>query len=248
MGFDVGFDPIAFCAALFAVVFAYRESRRNNEVILKLRDCSAYHTESVDEEAHYEFRMLIQNCGRPLHDLSLNLTFTGKRGAGRSHFLIPMRTGQPKFSGEFAKGMFAEFVLRTDRMDGNDFNFLGMLEDPRRQAATICVFSQRYFAKAFPIGGLRDRMKYKWGNWAGKVNGALRRVVGTNPEGHPIIKTPHILPIPVVLLTPVRNFLSFCRDEARKRSDWQAPKTKPVKKMAPKKKSKAKQPKKKKKA
>ena len=218
IAFDISFDPIAFCTALFAVWFVYRESRRNNQVILKLGDCSASHIRSVDEKPHYELQMLIENRGRPLHDLSLSLTFSGKGGCGSFGCSIPMRSGEPRFSGEFSRGMVAEFVLRTDRLDQPQLSILSVLEDATKQNAAIAVYSQEYLVKVFCIGGVRDRLKSRWRNFAGTINFALRRQVGTAPEGHAIIKTRRLLPVPVVLLPHVRYFLASCKKLLSKRT------------------------------
>jgi hypothetical protein len=208
--FSVSFDPIAFCTAVFAVWFAFRESRRGNSVILKIRDCRASYVQDAHDSRHYEFRILIENRGRSLHDVSLGLSFTGKDGSGRLNFPIPMHCGDERFAGEFSKGMIAEFLLHTDRLDTGDLHLLSVLEDVTKQDASIAIFSQRYLAKRFHLCGVVERLKCKWAALAYRVNSWFERKVGVGHKGVPIVKTPSILPKPVLIRPGVEFFLRSC--------------------------------------
>jgi hypothetical protein len=76
MEFSVGFDPIAFMAALFAIWFAYHESRRNNSVLVKIIECNHGKLLRRDENHGRRFKhftIILRNQGISLHDPRLVL-------------------------------------------------------------------------------------------------------------------------------------------------------------------------------
>lgn len=136
---------------------------------------------------------MIRNQGIPLHEVKASLNFTGPDGHGR--FNLPLKRRKPDGERhEFAKGMLAEFGLRSDNLDELESGFLSDLPDPKAQDAEICVFSQDYLAHRFRIGAGFDDWKSRWNQLAYRINWMFdRRVKGA--DGAVLLHTREVLPI-----------------------------------------------------
>ena len=201
---DVGFDPIAFLTSIFAVWFAYTESKKNNNVIVKIYECTSMDSGDarVDRGIYTEFRVLVRNQGLSLHDPSMRLAFTDKNGCITFSFPLKRRDEKTGDHSEFSKGMIAEFSLRSYEIDRKDIGFLSQIKDLTRQNVRLVLFSQGYLAAQFRIGGRRDRLALRWNRFAFSFNRRFDRRVGDHG-----VKWTTILPEVRELSVPVRFFV-----------------------------------------
>jgi len=54
--------------------------------------------------------------------------------------------------------MVAQYILKSYRLNDFEKSMLLGLHDPRKQHATLTVYSQTYRAQEFAVGGLRDKV------------------------------------------------------------------------------------------
>lgn len=210
-------DIIAVIAAIVAIVYAGRESRRNNRVMLKFRKCSASSCHSVTEnngESFAEFKLIVQNCGIALHQIEASVSFTPLASFGSFSFPIN-KSNRSSGIDEFAKGMIVEFGLKSYQFDDGTLAHMSHLQNPTIQNAVLCFYSQGYLAASFRIGGYADRIKSKWNGLAYRFNDLFTRSIGTNSEGQNVIRQYQILPLFTVLSFHITNFIQWSnRDEA----------------------------------
>jgi len=210
------FDPIAFCAALFAIWFAWHESRKSNNVLLATEKCESSLKQSILENEKrwfWKFKLLLRNSGRPMHNVKVTLSFNGPGGSGTFSVPIGRTEREPCTNGEFSKGMIAEFEFKSYTMSAGERAMLCMLEDAVRQCACVNVYSQGYLAKSFRVGSLMDRMKERWNAFASWSNQALKRQVGTSPEGMPVVRHYRIMPEFASFRRSVMDFVNGCRED-----------------------------------
>jgi len=177
---NIDFDPASFVLALFAIWLAIHESRKSNKVILTIRECRHSRQTSINENAaqgFFQFTVLLVNHGISLHDLEVLLVFTGESGVDR--WTIPMRNVNASRGthNEFAKGMIADFRLKSYQMSQGDIDCLQTVKDPTRQNAWLHI-----------RGGYRDRLRSMWNTVAFKINGQF---VTTQPG---IRRSPEVAP------------------------------------------------------
>lgn len=201
---DVGFDPIAFLTSIFAVWFAYSESRKNNKVLVKIIDCKTLYSADLHDRSGIttQFKVLVRNQGLSLHDPAMSLRFYDKGGFGTFNIPLKRRDERTGEHSEFSKGMIAEFGLRADEFDRAAISFLTNLEDVAGQDVHLVLFSQGYLAKQIRVGGPRDRLALRWNRFAYKFNRRFDRQIGERG-----IKVASILPEVRELSTPVRSFV-----------------------------------------
>jgi hypothetical protein len=201
-----GFDPIAFLTSLFAVWFAWHESRKNNTVLLKIVDVQCTGRQAINEnhcQPFMEFRVLIRNQGIALYDPQLALGYTEQSGFGSMTVPLKRRTKRTGEISQFARGMIAEFGFKTYEMDEHDFHMLNALKDVADQKARLTLFSQGFVAKVFHAGRWRDRLAQRWNSLAFRLNSKFDRKVG---EQH--LKRGHFLPADVPNIAgPLRQFI-----------------------------------------
>ncbi len=184
-GIPLNFDPLALTVALVAIYFVIKESRSNNNVIIKILECSSELRQNVlENKSFFNLKIVIQNTGLSLHDITLSLSYHGPQHSGRIYVSIPAKN-KSSYSGEFAKGMIAEFEFKSYEL--KDFAPLTKtLNDIRLQDTTLNLYSQNYLAKSFRIGGLRDKIIIRWNRIAQKLR--YQKKVGLSPEGCPVVK------------------------------------------------------------
>jgi len=207
----LNFDPIALGAALFAIFFAMWESRKNNNVIVKIKDCSGGMKQDISEnnsQQFFYFKIIVQNKGLPLHNISLSLSFSGLDHSGRFNYPIPMRKDLIS-DGVFAKGMIAEFELHSYKLRKDDI-LLTSLQDISFQKTTLCLYSQNYLATTFKIGGFIDKLQNYWNNIAHKLS--FQRKISTSCDGHPVIKEYKLLPSFCTLEKHLRLFIEGSKE------------------------------------
>jgi hypothetical protein len=211
---NVGFDPAALLTALIAILFTYRESRRNNSVVLRIERCqyeSTYSPKRSNGEADRRLSLLIRNLGISLHDPSVTLNFRERRGYSRCNIVFSRANEPSEGRDEMSKGMIAEFALKTADRLGIQSGLLFELEDPTAQNVWISVYSQGYLAKRFRVGGLRDRLVSRWNSLAFRVNQLFIRRVRANERGEEAIKTPMVLPTFIALEPAMMLFVNSLR-------------------------------------
>lgn len=223
-----GVDPFAFTVALVAIWVAWAESRRNNRVILKARECrgSSLQTARSGSRLYHQFEILIQNRGISLYNVAVSLSFRPKNGAGWLN--LPLRCGSDEpqedtsTSGqpEFARGMVARFFLNTNDPQSEALTFLQMLEDPRTQDACLNVFAQGYLAYSFRIGGSWDRVRTRWNRLAYWFNNLFQHSHGPSAWPHrqatEIVHIPEILPQCVTLEHALTYFVESTRRKGQR--------------------------------
>lgn len=207
-------DLCALFVSVLAFTYAAIEIRRNNSVVLKIRECRCTYSHCAENggQPFSEFQIVIQNCGISLHHPQVAFSFRDGDGFGNSTFPLEHRPMFGDGSTEFAKGMIAEFSVKSYELDENRRQFLMMLSDCRRQDAAICVYSQGYFAKEFGAGGFTDRMKHAWNEFAYKINSWFERTIEL-PGGRKGLKTFIFLPRFTVIGFPVSRFIENIRRE-----------------------------------
>jgi hypothetical protein len=174
--------------ALLALIIAIREIRRNNNIIVKIMDCSCGYKQSVREnnaQEFYYFKIIIQNKGVNLYSPKMSLLFRHEKGGT---FTLPLKQeNQKKYSVEtFAKGMITIFNLKSYEMNKHSMDSLIDLKNARKQDARLCLYSQNYFASSFRIDNWLDIVKQKWNKVAFKLSVNLKK--GENYEGMDIVK------------------------------------------------------------
>ena len=167
-------DLVASILAIIALVFAIRVERRNTMPGAKLICCDG-HTSgmSVAEnrgQPFHEFRVRIRNVGIALHNTTAHLVFNDAGDV--SVFSSQMRrlTEIPGDHEEFAKGMIAEFAIKSYDLDPSWVARLLELTDPHKQRARIVLKSQGFDAVVLPIGGRIEKLRGTWNRWAFKIN------------------------------------------------------------------------------
>jgi hypothetical protein len=207
---DINWNIITLIIALLALWVAYADYRRNNFTIIRLRDCTCSYTQSIDENAcqtFCHFRIIIQNLGIPLHDVHMSLSFSGKDGSGRLN--LPLKASeQITVPGQFAKGMIAAFSLKSHQLDKGGVAFLTALEDAKKQAASLCLYSDGFLVWECRLDSFWIPVQRFWNRLAGKVNYLIKTRKGTNAEGVPIVKYYTLLP---KFIVPSQRVLELAR-------------------------------------
>jgi hypothetical protein len=204
---NMGFDPIAFATALIAILYTAREAKRNNAVLLNIRECSNTGRSSRDENNNQLFdhlSILVRNIGISIHSPEMTLVFQGRDGFGRMEVRLERRRGKSDHD-ELSKGMIAWFGFKSYELDKVGAGMLMELEDPAKQYAHLHVYSQDYLAKAFRIGGKRDRLASKWNWFAYRVNKLFDREVEV--KGRKGVKPGRLLPTMRTLDFPIMGFI-----------------------------------------
>lgn len=235
---QLGVDPVAFVVALVAIWFTWKESRRNNTVILKVRECKGSFVRHITSGEFQLLELWIQNRGISLYNVAVSLGFRGKNGGG--WLTCPLRSGYnepgPEIEGaiaipskprtnftvypEFARGMVGKFYLNSAEEEPGADRFFRLLEDPGRQNACLNVYAQDYLAYSFRIGGFWDGVKARWNRFAYWFNNLFKHSHGPSappsPPGTQIIHIPEILPRLVTLDGGIMSFVrGLVRDAER---------------------------------
>lgn len=212
-------DLIALFLSFVAIWYTIRESRRNNSVVLRIKDCkSTFSSTGPGENVRKTFSIIVRNEGISLHNVEANLIFVPSNGHGRINMVVKRRRPS-KGTDEFARGMVAEFYLDSTELDEVGHYFIEELKDLKKQDVNLCIFSQGYLAKEFRIGGRIDRLKLKWNHYSYRFNSLFDRRKPL-PDGSPILYTYNVVPKFVTLGWHLESFCKWVRrkDEARAES------------------------------
>lgn len=204
-------DFIAVATAVIALWYTGYESRRNNRVVLRIREFQSSGRQAVgenNEELFHFLKLVIENRGISLHNIRATIGFQ-PMGIGGGWFNFALnRQGLSGDRDEFARGMVAEFKLKSYEFEPHDFSFVRMIENPTQQNAKICVYSQDYLAHEFQIGGWVERkLKSPWNQFANWFNRQFTTNLGKNAEGCDVIRERRILPTFLTLEWKLQNFV-----------------------------------------
>jgi hypothetical protein len=158
----------------------------------------------------YVLKCRLQNRGMPLYNPSIALGFHGSYGGGYTTLSFRNQLDDLPDDKMFARGMIAEFYIKSYEMDWGYITSFSGLQDFEKQAPELLLYSQRYVCKRFGAGDWKDQVKGMWNKIALKWNLYNEYRVGTNPEGLPIMKTSWKLPYLAVLDFDLKNFIRWC--------------------------------------
>jgi hypothetical protein len=201
-----GVDPLALLTSLFAIWFAYTETRKSNNILVQILQCKTTTRGSRYENRGIPFTellVLIRNQGISLHDPKFSLSFREKTGRGWLTVPLKRRDERHGDHSEFPRGMIAEFSKKSYELEPGARQFLEHLTDVAPQSARFRLFSQGYLAKEFPVWRLRYRLAIRWNSFAYKFNRMFDRQVGESG-----LKRAAILPENTLDLSiPLRFFI-----------------------------------------
>jgi hypothetical protein len=215
----------ALIVALLALYIAYANYRRNNFVVVQIVECTATGLQSATEnnwQFFHQFRVLIRNLGIPLHNMTMELCFRETTEHGVLSHYLEKRHDTVGGKDQFAKGMIAEFFLKSYLLKPESFDWLSRLSDPAKQDARFRVYSDGYLAAEIRIASVWDRFKAKWNQIANRVNHLRRRELNS-PDGITMVKYTKFLPsFAVVTGWPVKQFTSSLRRDSEKPAEASA--------------------------
>ena len=171
---------IAAIAALGAWWVSWRESHRNNRVIVKLKRFSSSLTQDRAGTS-YELEFWIVNRGIQLQNISMSLWFHGPGGSGNVSIPIPLSEYSKGVSSTFLRGTTASFLLSTS--DKKTSDFLSMLRDIKEQRPVINLYNNLFSACSFPIYSRWDQLKKLWNRLSLKFRFERRVDEGCNGKG-----------------------------------------------------------------
>lgn len=187
---------IALCSLVTAwcsFFVALSNYRRSNYPVIRVVQTEAPFTRSIDRGDYHQFRIVIQNLGIPLQNLSMTLQYSPEDGFGWGSFPLKSADAKPIREGQFPKGAITEFAFATDRLDDNYDGFLRDLTDLKAQRALLVLHADRYQVWSLRLHDRTWRAKRRWNRLAGWLNWYLMRVVktarGTNGL-KPILRLP----------------------------------------------------------
>jgi hypothetical protein len=216
-----GFDPFAFGLALLVSVIAIIEYRRNNCVILRIKEADASGSRSMEENSSRFFsqlRIKIRNFGISLHDVRVVLRFDLPSGGFLTSPLLrysPYSPAPINDRGEFAKGMMGDFGLKSYQMRPEEKRLLGLLKNPAAQRASLVIFAQGYFVKRYPIGTGRDLIAQRWNEFAARINRMFDRRVRRPGSKKTFHASGSVLPVFPSLMWTIGIYLRDIESEAR---------------------------------
>lgn len=198
---------LATIAALGAWWVSWRESRRGNRVIVKLRRFSSHEYVSAAGET-YELEVWIVNAGIQMQNISIALGFAGPGKSGICHLPIPLSDHSKNVASTFLRGTTASFLLSTGDKDA--CRSLGGLRDFDEQRPVIDVYSSSFLACSFPIYSRWDGFRKLWNRLSFRLS--FMRRVGDGHDGKGVFTT-HQLPYFEVRSEKLRFFLDGVRKD-----------------------------------
>jgi len=203
---------IATLAALGAWWVSWREARRNNRVIVKLRKFGSHFTGTATSRV-YELEVWIVNRGMQMQDIGMALVFAGRGKSGTCSVPIPLSNQSKSVGLTFARGTTAKFLLSTASCDL--CRLLGILRDFHEQRPAIHVYSSCFLACSFPVYSRWDGLKKLWNRLSFRLS--FQRRVGEGHEGKGVFKT-YQLPRFVIRSEKLRFFLDGIAKSAVERA------------------------------
>jgi hypothetical protein len=217
----VAFDPFTFALAMLVAILAIGAFRNQRAIILRILEvdsCAARNETEDPAKMDWEFRVVIQNVGIPLHSVRLCIVFRPRGGGGS--VAVPLyrysaitNSLLADKDAEFAHGMVGDFRLRTNWIGHKELELLGALEDPIAQEARLCLYSEGcYLANAWKIGVGLDNAKRRWNEMAGRLNPPFNPWINPKGAGEPSLKPDHVLRHMPTLYGSVLQFTAAARE------------------------------------
>ncbi len=175
----VALNYLTTIVALGAFWVAWREVRRNNKPIVRLKDFKG----SMAGEVRC-LKVCIENRGITLQDVSLSLNFRGPGKSGNYNLPLQVIKHGNRLDSAFLRGTNAEFELST--ADNRVVDFCLSLKLPASQDPAICVWNSGFFVREFCIYRRGDRLRKMWNKLTFKLS--WRRKVGEGVEGKGVFK------------------------------------------------------------
>ena len=172
-------SSVTTIVAFGAFWVSWREVRRNNKPIVRLRDF----TTSISGEVA-RLKVCIQNRGIALQAVSMTLNYTGPKKSGNINLPMQLVDYGHRLHGTFLRGTIAEFVLST--ADDKDVELLRLMEEPKDQEPAICVRNNAYLLRHFSIYRRADRLRNLWNRLTFRMR--WQRRVGEGREGKGVFK------------------------------------------------------------
>lgn len=194
-------------AALGAWSVSWRESRRSNKVIVKLRRFKAHFSKTAAGTA-WELEVWIVNAGIQMQNISISLDFGAPAKSGSCQLPIPLSDHSKSVASTFLRGTTASFMLST--ADEPACRFLGALRDFDEQRPVINVYNSSFLACSFPIYSRWDGFRKLWNTLSFRLS--FQRRVGDGHEGKGVFKT-YQLPYFDVRSRQLRSFIEGVRME-----------------------------------
>jgi hypothetical protein len=203
-------DLAALATAVVSIWIAIHEVRLNNTVSLTVEDVSHSAQQALgfnNENLFHEFRILIRNRGVTLYGVQARIEFAA--ALPQTGWLTIPLTANPAVCGDghFARGMIAEFRLRSYEVDATEIQMLNTLKNCRKQSAVLRVYSQGYLAWTKPMAGIvPDCLKY-FNRWLHLANRQCMYSMGKNTRGDKVYAYRYRLPTFVDIETSVNGFV-----------------------------------------
>ena len=166
--------------------------------------CSGHYTETLVRgvpTAMDVFEIVLQNRGLSLHQPKVDLSWTNE-GIGGGMCSCTMRPKQ-ELQGEFAKGIIAEFVIKSAQIRRRVF--WGDSKTRLRRKHKINIHSQGYLVYTIPVASWYQRFVCLWNGWAHWIMYKSSATI-LRPDDVPLLKYRIKPPVFVGLLWPMQCF------------------------------------------
>jgi len=174
---------IAAIAALGAWWISWREVRRNNRIIVKLKRFNSFLIKD-QTGIYYKLEIYVVNKGIQLQNISMSIGFYEQGKSGYVSGPIPLSKYSKDLSSTFLRGSIASFMLvSSDKMTSHYFS---MLRNIKEQRPVINLFNNSFLACFFSIYSRWDWLKKLWNKLSFKLR--FSRRVGEGCEGKGVFK------------------------------------------------------------
>lgn len=160
-------NVLGFILALVAIGFTIHESWSNHCVRLSIEEFKNSGRVSFETKGKWiqELHLRVRNRGIPLYSTTIGISFNLPDSFSTINFVMKPRTERTGKIDEFARGMVAEFSIRS--CDNKEYiQMIASLQNCRKQHAFLNVFSQDYQVKRWKIGGIWDRLVGPWNRFS----------------------------------------------------------------------------------
>ena len=171
-------------AALGAWFVTWREVRRCNRVLMKMRRLSSQFSDGLAGKS-YQLEIWIENAGIQMQDVGMSLVFSGMGKSGTIQVPIPNSAQSCATASTFLRGSTARFVLSST--DETACRLLCALRDITEQRPTICVFNNSFLVHSFALYSRWDKLRQSWNRISFRF--AYHRRVGEGMNGRGVFKT-----------------------------------------------------------
>ncbi|QEL17715.1 hypothetical protein PX52LOC_04714 [Limnoglobus roseus] len=220
---------ISMCALVTAVSSLYvavSNYRRSNYPVLRLCQFETDYTSSEENNSALfaRIQVTLQNFGIPLSKLSMSLKFKVPDGVGTCAYSLGLGTddGTSIRDGQFAKGMYVRFILKSYKLDSIARSWMSRLICARSQHTSVQLFADKYLVWQHRLHDRFWWIKSKWNWMAVKWNRLWKQDVRVDESGKIKLTSYCRLPLFRSDAWHVDQFVRFLADEAKRRSNAEA--------------------------